>query len=35
MAFTDGEWKLIRSRAIDIAEGVTGCWLTADAEYPY
>ncbi|MGI9613597.1 MAG: hypothetical protein ACR2QO_11840 [Acidimicrobiales bacterium] len=35
MAFTGGEWKLIRSRAIDIADGVTGCWLTADAEYPY
>jgi hypothetical protein len=35
MALTEGEWKLIRSRAVDIADGVTGCWLTDDAEYPY
>ena len=35
MALTDGDWKLIRSRAVDISEGVTGCWLEPDAEYPH
>ncbi len=35
MALTDGEWKLIRSRAVDIADGVTGCWLTDDSEFPF
>ncbi|MDH3678346.1 MAG: hypothetical protein OEV40_00200 [Acidimicrobiia bacterium] len=35
MALTEGEWKLIRSRAVDIDPGVTGCWLTDDAEFPY
>jgi hypothetical protein len=35
MALTGGQWKLIRSRAVEIGEGVTGCWLTGDAEFPY
>lgn len=35
MALTDGEWKLIRSRAVEIDEGVTGCWLTDEATFPY
>jgi hypothetical protein len=35
MALTGGEWKLIRSRAVEISDGVSGCWLTDDAEFPY
>lgn len=27
MAKTDGEWKLIRSQAVAIDDGVAGCWL--------
>ncbi len=35
MALTDGVWKLIRSQAVAIDDGVTGCWLTGDSEFPY
>jgi hypothetical protein len=35
MALTAGRWKLIRSRAVEIGDGVSGCWLTGDAEFPY
>ncbi len=28
-----GQWKLIRSQAVSIDDGVTGCW--AGADYPY
>lgn len=35
MALTDQGWKVIRSRAERIDEGVTGCWLTRDTAYPY
>lgn len=34
MALTDGEWKLIRSRAVDIVAGISGCWLSAEAQFP-
>lgn len=35
MVLTGGDWKLIRSRALDISAGVTGCWLSDDSEFPY
>ncbi len=35
MALTDGQWKLIRSRAVDIQDGVTGCWDEGEAAFPW
>lgn len=34
MAFTDGQWKLIRSEAVEITSGVGGCW-DDPGHYPY
>jgi hypothetical protein len=33
MALTGGNWRLIRSQAVEISDGVTGCWLNA-ADFP-
>ena len=35
MARTAEGWKLLRSRAVDLVDGVTGCWLSGDDRYPY
>jgi hypothetical protein len=35
MALAEGQWKLIRSQAVQIDDGVTGCWLSPADEFPY
>ncbi|MGF1596822.1 MAG: hypothetical protein ACFCVK_07795 [Acidimicrobiales bacterium] len=35
LALDDGEWKVIRSRAVEVVDGVGGCWLTDDADFPH
>ncbi len=35
MVRADGTWKLIRSQAVDIVQGVGGCWDEGDENYPY
>ncbi len=34
MAKTDGTWKVIRSAAVGLDEGVGGCWLEPEDNYP-
>ena len=34
MAKADGTWKVIRSAAVGLEEGIAGCWLEPESSYP-
>lgn len=35
MVFTDGAWKVLRSQAVDLQQGVGGCWDDGAANFPW
>jgi len=35
LAFSDGQWKVIHSRAVEFSAGISGCWLEDDGAFRY